>query len=393
MLRTYDEISSDVLSRITTLNVDVWPSKYDVVDEEGIFRLLHYHPLAEEKYRTPILIVYAFINRPYVLDMQPEISVVQQYLKAGFDVYMIDWGYPTAAHRFLDLDDYVDFIDRSVDEVKQRKNVDRVNLHGYCLGGTLGVVYTALRQRNIRNLILQAAPIDFHTNNTIALWARTLDPDKIIDIYHVMPGEFLNVGFLLLDPINLVIGKYEGFLDMISSEGMSSFLRMDQWVFDSPAIPGEAFRQYIKQWYHDNLVIKGEFEALGERVDLKDIEVPVLVLAAKFDHIVPLESQKAILDLVSSKDKDVYEIGKGHIGITTSRDSHKEFWPKVIKWIQQRSELRHGNNGGQEAVKPERIASLTSPKTKTVRKGTKRSTKQNGQRRIVGSDNSPVEGC
>ena len=62
MLRTYDEISSDVLSRITTLNVDVWPSKYDVVDEEGIFRLLHYHPLAEEKYRTPILIAYAFIT-------------------------------------------------------------------------------------------------------------------------------------------------------------------------------------------------------------------------------------------------------------------------------------------------------------------------------------------
>ncbi len=341
MPRTYDEISSDVLSRVTTLNVDVSPSKYDVVNEEGIFSLRHYHPLAEEKYRTPILIVYAFINRPYVLDMQPEISVVQKYLKAGFDVYMIDWGYPTAADRFLDLDDYVDFIDRSLEEVKQRKGVDQVNLHGYCLGGTLSVVYTALRQRNIRNLILQAAPIDFHTNNTVALWARALDPDKIVDIYHVMPGGFLNVGFLLLDPINLIIGKYESFLDMISSEGMSSFLRMDQWIFDSPAIPGEAFRQYIKQWYHENLVIKGEFEALGEKVDLSVIEVPVLVLAAKFDHIVPLESQKAILDLVSSKDKDVYEIEKGHIGITTSRDSHKEFWPKVIKWIQQRSEPRH----------------------------------------------------
>ncbi|MFC1994713.1 hypothetical protein ACFLVD_01050, partial [Chloroflexota bacterium] len=87
--------------------------------------------------------------------------------------------------------------------------------------------------------------------------------------------------------------------------------------------------------------------ALGERVDLRNIEVPVLVLAAKSDHIVPPESQKAILDLVSSKDKDVYETEKGHIGITTSRDSHKQFWPKVIKWIQQRSEPMHSNNGGQ----------------------------------------------
>jgi polyhydroxyalkanoate synthase len=342
--RTYDEISSDLLSKIATLNVDVAPSKYNVIDEEGIFKLRHYHTLAEEKYRTPILIVYAFINRPYVLDMQIEISVVQKYLKAGFDVYMIDWGYPTAADRFLDLDDYVDFIDRSVEEVKQRKGVNQVNLHGYCLGGTLCAAYTALRQKNIKNLILQAAPIDFHTNNTVALWARALDPDKIVDVYHLMPGELLNTCFLLLDPINLIIGKYSGLLEMISSEGISGFLRMDQWIFDSPNVPGEAFRQYIKQWYHDNLVIKGEFEALGERVRLEDIEIPVLVVAAKFDHIVPPESQKAILNLVSSQDKDVYEMEKGHIGITTSKESHKVFWPKVIRWIQQRSELRQGNN-------------------------------------------------
>jgi polyhydroxyalkanoate synthase len=137
----------------------------------------------------------------------------------------------------------------------------------------------------------------------------------------------------------------------ITAEGMAGFLRMDQWIFDSPAVPGEAFRQYIKQWYQNNLLIKGEFEALGERVDLKRIEVPILVIAAKYDHIVPPEAQKAIIDVVSSKDKDVYEMDKGHIGITTSKDSHKRLWPKVVEWIQQRSEL---TNTGQ-AVKPEDI--------------------------------------
>lgn len=346
MQRTYDEISSEVLSKIACVKVDVSPSKSDVLDEVGIFKLLHFHPMAQEKYRTPILIVYAFINRPYVLDMHEEISVVQKYLKVGFDVYMIDWGYPTAADRFLDLDDYVDYVDRCVEMIKDRKAVEQVNLHGYCIGGTLSSVYTSLRQQNIRNLILQAAPINFHTNNTVALWARALDPDKIVDSYHMMPGELLNQGFLLLDPINLVIGKYKGLLEMMESEqGVASFLRMDQWIFDSPAVPGETFRQYIKQWYHDNLLIKGEFKALGEKVDLKNIEVPVLVLAAKYDHIVPPESQNAILDAVSSIDKDVYEVGKGHIGITTSKDCHKEFWPKVIKWLQKRSERKYGHNG------------------------------------------------
>ncbi len=346
MQGTYDEISSDILSRVAQVKLDMAPSKFEVLDEEGIFKLLHFHPVSAEKYRTPVLIVYAFINRPYVLDMHQEISVVQKYLKAGFDVYMVDWGYPSAADRFLDLDDYVDYVDRCVEHIKDRKGVEQINLHGYCLGGTLSSVYTALRQRNVRNLILQAAPINFHSDNTIARWARALDPDKIVDTYHVMPGELLNQGFLLLDPVNLIIGKYEGLLDMMESEeGIASFLRMDWWIFDSPSIPGETFRQYIKRWYQDNSLVKGEFEALGEKVDLKNIESPVLVLAAKYDHIVPPESQRAILDLVSSSDKDVFEISKGHIGITTSKDSHKEFWPKVIKWLQKRSERRVGHNG------------------------------------------------
>jgi polyhydroxyalkanoate synthase len=378
-VRTFAEIYSDVLSQIDTLNVKMATSEYDVIDEVDIFKLLHYRPLVEEKYRTPIIVVYSFINRPYVLDMSPEISVIQKYLQAGFDVYMVDWGYPTAADRFLDLDDYVDFIDRCIAEVQHRKNVDQVTIHGYCLGGTLCAAYTALRQKNVKNLVLQATPIDFDTNNTVSLWAKSLDPDRIVDIFHVMPGEYLNLGFLLLDPINLIIGKYDNFLDMISSEGMANFLRMDKWIFDSPSVPGEAFRQYIKEWYHDNLVIKGEYTALGERVDLKKIEIPVLVLTAKFDHIVPPESQKAIIGLVSSKDKDVYEIEKGHIGITTSKDSHKRFWPNVIEWIRLRSEpVSMGHEVNSEA-----IASPAIPKS--ITKGTRKNVKKKVQRKTAAS--------
>jgi polyhydroxyalkanoate synthase len=357
MPKSYESFFSEVRSAITTHEIDLRHSSYDILEEEGPFRLRHYSPLAEEKYRTPMLICYAFINRPYVLDMRPEISVVQKYLKAGFDVYMIDWGRPTVADQYLDLDDYVGFLDKSVEQIEGRKGVEQVSLHGYCLGGTISVVYTALRHRNIKNLIVQAAPINFHTNNIIALWARKLNPDKIVATYHMGTGELLNLGFLLIDPIQLIAGKYTGLLNLIESrKGISEFLQMDHWIFDSPNIPGETFRQFIKQWYHENLVIKGEFVALGEEVNLRDIEVPVLVLAAKFDHIVPPESQKAILELVSSKDKEVYEIDKGHIGMTTSRDSHKEFWPKAIKWIQQRSQPRHSNNDGQADLIPQDLS-------------------------------------
>ncbi|MBI4287002.1 MAG: alpha/beta fold hydrolase [Chloroflexi bacterium] len=339
--KTYSATFTEVLAKIAKLNIDVWPSKHDIVDEEGIFRLLHYQPVAEERYRTPLLIVYAFINRPYVLDLHAEVSVVQKYLKAGFDVYMIDWGYPTSADQFITLGDYMDYVDRSVRRVKRIKGVDQVNLHGYCLGGTLSAAYTALRQANVKNLMLQAAPIDFHTNNLIAVWARSLDPDKVADAYHMAPGSLLNMGFLMVDPVNLVAGKYEGLLDLVdSSKQMASFLRMDRFIFDSPAIPGDTYREYIRQWYHENRLIRGEFQALGEKVDLSKITSPVLVLAAQFDHIVPPESQKAILRFVKSQDKDVFEMDKGHIGITTSRDSHREFWPRVVRWLEERSDLK-----------------------------------------------------
>ncbi len=343
---------SSVMHRVSELDAQVGASRARVVMEEGIFKLLRFEALTEEKYRNPIMVVYAWINRPYVLDLQADISVVQKYLRVGFDVYMLDWGYATPADQYVDLDDYMDFLDRSVEYVKESKSVDRVNMHGYCLGGTLAAAYAAIRQYNVRNLVLQAAPIDFQTDNLIAAWARSLDPAKVVAAYRLAPGELLNNGFLLADPINLIMGKYEGFLGMLNAgAAASSFLRMDRWIFDSPAIPAAVYRQYITEWYHQNLLAKGEFQALGETVDLRTIRVPTLVLVAEHDHIVPPSSQKAILDLISSRDKQAFEVAKGHVGITTSRESHRELWPRVLMWLEARSE--HGGNGH---VRPRSLA-------------------------------------
>jgi polyhydroxyalkanoate synthase len=329
----------DIMERISKIEPDVWPSSFEVLDEQGVFRLLLYHPMAERKYVTPILVVYAFINRPYVLDLSAGISVIRRYLETGFQVYMIDWGYPTRADQYLGVDDYVDYVERCIEHIKGREGVDKVNLHGYCLGGNLSVIYTALHQENVKNLMLQATPIDFHTDNTIAIWARALDADKIVDTYHMARGGFLNVGFLSVDPMNLMLAKYRGLLtEPEREEALVDFLRMDKWIFDSPAIPGELYRQYIKEWYQQNLLIKNQFKSHGKIVDLGKIEIPVLVLAAAYDHIAPPESQKAILGAISSKDKDAYEMKKGHIGITVSASSHKEFWPRVVEWLKQRSE-------------------------------------------------------
>lgn len=327
----------EVFEKVPELNIDVWPSPFEVVEARGIFRLLHYHRPPGKPLPTPVLIVYAFINRPYVLDLSPETSVVKGYLEDGLDVYMIDWGYPRPADKYLDIEDYVQFIDDCADQVRANSVSGKVTLHGYCLGGTLSSIYAALHPQKAHNLIIQAAPIDFNTDNTLAVWARSINPDKIVDALGNVPGSFLNISFLMLHPIELMVGKYQNLLQNVADENMwRNFLRMERWIFDSPAIPGQVYRRYIKEWYQENRVIRGEFEVGGVKADLKRINMPLLALIAERDHIAPPESAEGLMSAVSTHDKQLLKLDVGHIGLSVSRRAHRELWPKVRQWLRER---------------------------------------------------------
>ena len=328
----------EALERVVKKGIDVWCTPRETVLDEGTFKLLHYYPTVENTLPTPVLIVYAYINRPYVMDLYPGVSVVEKLLETGLNVYMIDWGYPSRADRYLSIVDYIDFIDVCISKIKKELKVEQVTLHGYCLGGTLSTIYTALDAKKVRNLILQAAPIDFDTHNTMNIWAKSIDPDKIIDAFGCMPGAFLNTSFLTLDPVRLIIGKYESLFEHIEDDYfVRDFLRMERWVFDSPAIPGNVYREYIKEWYQENKIIKGEYVLNGERVDLRTINVPTLILAAEKDHIAPPASLEKFFNLILSQDKQILSIDRGHIGISTSKKAYKELWPKACEWIKERS--------------------------------------------------------
>ncbi len=326
------------LEQFPGLKLDVWKSAYEVIDRDGIFRLLKYRGVKKEKVRVPVLIVYAYINRPYILDLAPEVSVVKRFLEEGFETYMIDWGYPRFEDQYITLEDYVYYLDKSVKMILRENKVEKLSLLGYCLGGTLAVVYASLYPEKIMNLVIMAAPVDFHTENPIAKWARAINPEKLTDSLGNVPGSFLNITFLSVDPIRLIVGKYQGLLQKIEDEKFfEDFFRMERWIFDSPAIPREVFRQYISEWYRENKLIKNQFKIGNKKVNLRKINMPLLVLCAEYDHIVPPESSRALLEAVSSKDKKVLCIDRGHIGLSVSRKSHKELWPQALKWLKERS--------------------------------------------------------
>jgi polyhydroxyalkanoate synthase subunit PhaC len=320
-------------------NVPMESMPNDVVFTDGRVKLIHYKPMVKELLPVPLLIVYAQINRYYILDLENDKSVIKHYLEKGIDVYVIDWGDPAPEDRYETIYDQIEYMDEAIEFIRERSKAHKVNLQGYCMGGTYSAIYCTLHQNKINALILQAAPIDFKTQAGILnIWSKYIDADKIVDSYGNVPASLLNLGFLMIDPVRLLVDKYVKFYENLRDKDfVENFMRMERWIFDSPDLPGEVYRQFIKDLYQQNKLSKNELVVGGHRIDLKKIEVPLLNIVGTNDTLVPPDSSTPIMDLVSSPDKEMLKFGSGHIGISVSSKAHKELWPKASEWIAERS--------------------------------------------------------
>lgn len=320
--------------------IDVGTAPKELVHREDKVRLYHYRQEREVTCGVPVLIVYALVNRQYMLDLQPDRSLVRNLLAHGLDLYIIDWGYPTKVDMYTTIEDYIDgYLNNCVDYIRKTTGSRKVSLMGICQGGTFSAIYSALYPEKVMNLVTLVSPFDFSTKEGLLFnWSRHMDADSLSEVYRVVPGEFLNAGFLMLMPFTLNIKKYMEMMDIIENrEKLLNFLRMEKWIFDSPGQVGECFRRFIKDLYQDNKLVKGEFEVGGRRVDLGNITMPVLNIYAKADHLVPPSSTKPFNDLVGSKDKSLYEFKGGHIGVFVGSKSQKELAPNISDWLHERS--------------------------------------------------------
>ena len=290
--------------------------------------------------KTPLLIVYALVNRPYMTDIQENRSTIRGLLDAGQDVYLIDWGYPDRADRYLTLDDYINgYIDRCVDVIRERHRIEKINLLGICQGGVLSLCYCRLHQNKIRNLVTMVTPVDCKTpDNMLSHWVQQMDIDAIVDAMGNLPGEMLNWTFLNLKPFQLMGQKYMSMVDIISDEkNVRNFMRMEKWIFDSPDQAGEAFRQFIKDFYQQNKLVEGGLEIGGKEVSLGRINLPILNIYAEQDHLVPPDASRALKRLVASKDYTEMSFPGGHIGIYVSGTAQKTVTPAIGNWLKKHS--------------------------------------------------------
>lgn len=319
--------------------IDVAPTPKEEVYREDKLVLYHYTPWVEKPFPIPVIIVYALVNRPYMVDIQEGRSMVQNLLRLGLDLYIIDWGYPDRGDMYLTLDDYINgYIDNCINVIRRRHGLDAINVFGICQGGTFSLCYTALHPNRVKNLITTVTPVDFHVRDGLLnTWVQPLDVDAIVDAMGNVPGEFMNGGFLMLKPFQLTAQKYLGFSDTLKSDkNLRSFLRMEKWIFDSPDQAGAAFRQFIKDFYQQNKLIKGEVDLNGRIVDLKNITMPVLNIYATEDHLVPPSSSKALDQYVGTKDFTTMAFPGGHIGIYVSSRAQNELAPALADWVKAR---------------------------------------------------------
>jgi polyhydroxyalkanoate synthase subunit PhaC len=298
----------------------------------------------------PVLVVYAFINRHYILDLLPEVSVVRTLLNQGLDIFAADWGTPSAYDKNLTIGHFVNrYIDKSVDFIRKISKSDKVSLFGYCWGGDLALMYASLHPEKVNSLVTVATPGDFDLDNSLlSFWTRKMKEKYILDAFGNAPSMLLNAAFNLRRPIEYS-HKYVHFFEQPHDlESVLEFFATEIWLYDSPPVIGEIYREFVEYCYKENLFIKNKMriddtyddsENTGSKiVNLKNVAMPFLNIIAQKDDLVSPSSSKALnAALTESREKSLLEFNSGHVGLMIGKNAHKELWPKVGEWIKNYS--------------------------------------------------------
>jgi polyhydroxyalkanoate synthase len=313
-------------------------SDKEEVWRSGKMRLYRYRSIAQPTDAPPLLIVYALVNRPYMMDLQEDRSLIRGLLSQGLDVYLIDWGYPDGADRSMTLADYIEgLLAGCVEEILKIHRLDALNVLGVCQGGVFSLCFSALHPQRVRNLITMVTPVDFHTSaDLLSKWVRKIDVAAWAGHGNVS-GDALNQLFLSLMPFRLTHQKYVELLrGPADAAQIENFMRVERWVFDSPDQAGAAFREFVEWFYQQNRLARGGLEIAGRAVDLRSLKLPMLNLIGKKDHLVPPASSAALQRLAGSDDFTTLEFDLGHIGMYVSARAQREVPPTIARWLATR---------------------------------------------------------
>lgn len=316
-------------------------SKRELLLKRGTMNLYHYEPVAEEIYRTPLLMVMATSNPSYVFDLLPGQSLVEYLLQRGHDIYVLEWTKPSREENRLRFEDYVlDFIPASIDAVQKHSGEREVSIAGYCMGGLLSLLYAGLHVDGpLRNLVCFTTPFNFSKFGAWNVWSnpKYFDVDQFVDTVGQFPPEMFVAAVDMLRPVSRVTAAVNFWDNMWNDEFVKTKRALDKWAEDTLPMPGELFRQSAKEIIIANKLFEGGLEIGGRIVDVGAIKVPFLHAVAEHDHIVPYEVARELVEKIGSADKEEIMLKGGHVSLIAGAGAIKRMWPKLDEWLAPRS--------------------------------------------------------
>lgn len=306
---------------------------FEVVHQHDKLQLKYYAP-SGETHRAPVVLVPSMINRASILDLEPGRSVVAGLAELGHPVYLVDWGVPEAEDAQEDVA-YVllELLQRSIDRACRHAGHPKALVLGYCMGGTLAAMLTALRPQRIAGLCVLNAPFDFEKAGRFKELVDHLDVQRSISSDGLVPVEVMKPAFKLLDPM----GNWSKYLAIEAAshdpERLRRVMTRERWLEENVPLPGAFAQEFIAKGYQQNALMQGTWEIRGERIDLSAIAIPVLVCSSERDFIAPAPAVEAISELIPHA--RVERLKTGHIGVVVGGFGPKVFYPLLDRWFRE----------------------------------------------------------
>jgi len=308
-----------------------------VVYRENKLRLLRLlDESGQPRTGPPVLFVPAPVSRYFILDLLPGRSFAGHVANAGFDVYIADFGTPSREDRFADLSYYVDgLLRRCVRTVSALTGEPSVSLVGYCLGGTLSLLYAALYPRTVKRLVLLTTTVDGDVQGGISWVAHKMGlAGESYDEPRLVPAVEVKSWFEMLAPgANSVAGRVSDLWDRLDDapERLRDVRTMATWVDDVVPAPGRLLAELYQKFGPGRNSLMAGTAKVGDRlIDCKRVTMPVMSVSAEKDTISPPEGVDAIQRIVPHA--NVLRLPGGHVGIVAGRTA-PGLWKRTVEFL------------------------------------------------------------
>lgn len=308
-----------------------------VVYQENKLRLLRLlDESGQPRTGPPVLFVPAPVSRYFIVDLLPDRSFAGHVARAGFDVFIIDFGTPGDEDRFADLEYYVDgLLRRSVRKVSAITGQTSINIVGYCLGGTLSLLYAAMYPSTVSRLVLLTTMIDGDTRGGIAWVAHQMGlAGESYEDPRLVPAAEIKSWFEMLAPgSNSLIGRVNDLWERLDEpvDRLRDVRTMATWVDDVVPAPGRLLAELYQQFGPGRNRLMAGTATVGSRsIDCAEVTMPVLSVSAAKDLIAPADGVDAIRSLVPHA--EVMRLPGGHVGIVAGRTA-LALWQRTVEFL------------------------------------------------------------